>query len=91
MDTVNLNVRIDKDVKAAAERLFAEMGLTMTTAVNIFLRQAIHENGLPFRVTLAPSLNAATVSAIEEGRRIAYDKNAEGYHSIEDWRASLDL
>lgn len=91
MDTANLNVRIDRDVKAAAEKLFSEMGLTMTTAVNIFLRQSIHENGLPFRVTLAPSFNAATVTAIDEGRRIAYDKSAEGYRSIDDWRASLDI
>ena len=91
MDTANLNVRIDKDVKAAAEKLFLEMGLTMTTAVNIFLRQSIHENGLPFRVTLAPPFNAATAAAIDEGRRIAHDKNAEGYRSIDDWRASLDI
>ena len=91
METANLNIRVDKQVKADAEKLFAEMGLTMTAAIGLFLRQAIRENGLPFRATLEPLCNRTTLDAIEEARRLARDPNAETYSSLEDWKASLDL
>ena len=52
MESTNLNIRTDKEVKAQAEKIFDALGLNMTTAVNIFLRQAIRENGIPFEVKL---------------------------------------
>ena len=48
MATTNLNIRTDKEVKDKAEEIFSELGLNMTTAVNIFLRTAIREHGIPF-------------------------------------------
>ena len=48
MATTNLNIRIDKDIKDQAEEIFNELGLNMTTAVNMFLRTAIREQGIPF-------------------------------------------
>ena len=48
MATTNLNIRTDAEVKAAAEQLFNELGLNLTTAVNMFLRQAIRTGGIPF-------------------------------------------
>ncbi len=89
MESTNLNIRTDKDVKAAAEQIFEQLGLNMTTAVNIFLRQTIRENGIPFELKLEKP-NDATVAAIEEGRRIAYDKNVKGYNDINKLRAALD-
>ncbi|MBS5661620.1 MAG: type II toxin-antitoxin system RelB/DinJ family antitoxin [Clostridiales bacterium] len=88
METTNLNIRTDKEVKAAAERIFDELGLNMTTAVNIFLRQTIRENGIPFELRLS-SPNAVTAAAIEEGRKLAYDKTAKGYTSMTDLKAAL--
>jgi DNA-damage-inducible protein J len=80
MATTNLNIRIDKKVKEQAEAIFSELGLNMTTAVNMFLRTTIRENGIPFDLKLDTpnSLNAAT---IEESRRIAYDDAIKGYSS----------
>lgn len=75
METTNLNIRTDKDIKMAAEKIFDELGLNMTTAINIFLRQTIRENGIPFELRLNVP-NATTVAAIEEGRKLAYDKTA---------------
>ena len=46
MATTNLNIRTDKEVKDKAEEIFSELGLNMTTAVNIFLRTAIREHGI---------------------------------------------
>jgi DNA-damage-inducible protein J len=48
MAAANLNVRVDKQVKEGAEKVFDELGLTMTAAVNLFLRAVIRENGIPF-------------------------------------------
>ena len=78
MATTNLNIGIDKDVKEQADRIFSELGLNMTTAINMFLRIAIHENGIPFSLKL-DTPNEVTAAAIEEGRRIAYDSSVKGY------------
>lgn len=90
MADTNINIRTDREIKAAAEKIFDELGLNMTTAVNIFLRQTIRENGIPFELKL-PTPNEETAKAIEEGRKLAYDENAEGYRNIEDLKAALDV
>ena len=90
MESANLNIRTDKDVKAQAEKLFETLGLNMTTAVNIFLRQAIRENGIPFEVKLNVP-NETTASAIREGRNIAYDKTTAGYSNMSDLKAALEV
>lgn len=89
MESTNLNIRTDKEVKAQAEKLFDALGLNMTTAVNIFLRQAIRENGIPFEVKLN-ALNETTEAAIREGRKIAYDNKAVGYDNMADLKAALE-
>lgn len=50
MAQTSLNIRIDEDVKKQGEALFAELGMNMTTAINVFLRQAIRAGGIPFDV-----------------------------------------
>ena len=52
MATTNLNIRTDKAIKDQAEEIFNELGLNMTTAINIFLRTAIREHGIPFELKL---------------------------------------
>lgn len=85
----NLNIRTDKAVKEAAESIFAELGMNMTTAINIFLRQTIRENGIPFSLKLNTP-NEITMAAIAEGRRIAADSNVKGYKSLADLKEALD-
>ena len=72
MMTTNLNIRIDKDIKEQAEGIFNELGMNMTTAVNIFLRTAIREHGIPFELKLDVP-NETTVAAIEEGKKMMSD------------------
>lgn len=86
----NLNIRTDAEIKAAAEQLFEALGLSMSTAVNVFLRQAIRQGGLPFEVKLDIP-NETTAAAIAEGRALLRDKNAKGYTSIDDLRAALEV
>ncbi len=90
MATTNLNIRTDKEIKEQAEIIFSELGINMTTAINIFLRTAIRENGIPFTLKLDVP-NKITVSAIEEGRKIAYDDGVEGYSNMDDLKAALDI
>ncbi|HAD55220.1 MAG TPA: type II toxin-antitoxin system antitoxin, RelB/DinJ family [Lachnospiraceae bacterium] len=52
MATTNLNTRTDKAIKDQAEEILNELGLNMTTAVNMFLRTAIREHGIPFELKL---------------------------------------
>ena len=90
MESTNLNIRTDKEVKAQAEKIFEALGLNMTTAVNIFLRQAIRERGIPFEVKLDVP-NDTTVAAIREGRAIANDSDSIGYSDMAALRAALDV
>lgn len=89
MASANLNIRTDKEVKAAAEKIFEALGLNMTTAVNMFLRQTIRENGIPFELTLNVP-NKVTAAAISEGRALAYDSSVKGYSSISELKAALE-
>ncbi len=50
-NTINVNVRIEEDLKKRAEAILSDMGLNMTTAVNIFLRQVLRTGGIPFEIT----------------------------------------
>lgn len=88
MSTVNLNIRTDKEIKEKAENIFQELGLNMTTAINMFLRTSIRENGIPFELKI-DAVNDETKLAIEEGRKIADDKTIEGYVSIEELKKAL--
>lgn len=90
MATTNLNIRIDRDVKEQAEELFNELGLNMTSAVNIFLRTSIREHGIPFELKLDIS-NDTTRATIEEGRRLMADPSAPKYSSMADLKAALEV
>lgn len=85
----NLNIRTDKDVKEQADKIFAELGLNMTTAINMFLRTAIRVKGIPFEIKLEVP-NDETKKAIEVGREIAKDKNIKGYKSIDELKEALE-
>ena len=70
--------------------VFNELGLTMTTAINLFLKASIREQGIPFSLKLDVP-NASTAAAIEEGRRIADDPSVKGYTSMEELKAALEV
>ena len=88
MASTNLNVRTDKAVKDQAEAIFNELGLNMTTAVNMFLKTVIRQNGitLDFRLDVP---NETTASAIEEGRKLMNDPSAPRYSSMDELKTAL--
>jgi DNA-damage-inducible protein J len=71
--TANLNIRIDPQTKQGAEQLFSTFGITISDAVNIFLRQSLMEGGLPFEMK-QPRYNIETEAAMQEARDIMSGK-----------------
>lgn len=90
MATVKINVCTDAETKKAAEALFSELGLNMTTAINIFLKRALLERGIPFEVSCNVP-NSETLAAIKEGHAMALDPNTPSYDSIEALRGALGV
>ena len=89
MATIPTQIRIDTNVKEQATILFDELGMDMSGAVNIFLRQCILRGGLPFSVEL-PKYNKETLDAMNEARRISKDPDVKGYTNMSDLIAALE-
>lgn len=79
----NINVRVDKDIKEEANNIFKRLGLNMTEAITLYLKQVISLNGIPFELKLEIP-NEETKVAIEEGRRLVNDPKTKKYSSIEE-------
>lgn len=56
MASVNVTIRMDANDKAQAEKLFSEFGLTMNAAFNMFVKQALREQSIPFKITKNPDI-----------------------------------
>ena len=89
MATTPTQIRIDSTIKEEATALFSELGMDMSSAVNIFLRQCILRGGLPFPVEL-PQYNKETLEAMAEARKISRDPDVKGYTSMADLKAALE-
>jgi len=63
-----ITVRVDDSVKKQAADIFKEVGMDMSTAINVYLKQVIRSNGIPFPVS-ADIPNAVTLQAIEEAEK----------------------
>ena len=68
MKNVNVTLRVDEDLKKQADTLFSELGLNMTTAFNIFLRQSVREQQIPFKVSKNVP-NAVTLAAMDASEK----------------------
>ena len=74
---------MDADLKAQADALFGELGMNITTAFNIFVRQALREGRIPFDISLNQP-NRETLAALMEAERIAKDPNVKGYTDLDE-------
>ena len=87
--STNVCIRIDTELKAQAEALFGELGMNLTTAFNIFLRQAVREKGIPFAIKLGRP-NRETAEAIRDAASVARDPEVRVYADPEDLFRELD-
>ena len=76
MAKTSTNISIDTEIKAKAQELFADFGLDLSTAINIFLRQSVRENAIPFNISREVP-NSDTIAAINEFEE--FKKNPSGY------------
>ena len=63
-ETTNVNIRMDKEIKDRAELLFGEMGMSMTTAFNIFVRQALRQGKIPFEISVDPFFSDSNMQTL---------------------------
>ncbi len=79
----DIRVRVNSDLKQSTQNILKELGLSMSDAVNLFLRQVEQQRGLPFSVQLPPH----TQQAFEDAR----DGNLIHYSSIEEMNKDLGI
>ena len=89
MATTPTQIRIDSNIKREAAALFSNLGLDMSSAVNLFLHQCVLRGGLPFAVEV-PQYSDKTLNAMAEARKISRDPDIKGYNSMEELKAALD-
>ncbi|WP_172119728.1 type II toxin-antitoxin system RelB/DinJ family antitoxin [Actinomyces faecalis] len=63
--TVNVNFKVDPDLKAQVEEVVREMGLTMTTALTVYMRKIAMERRIPFEITADPFYHSANIAHLE--------------------------
>ncbi len=91
MATTNINIRTDSEIKAQAQAIFASLGLDMTTAVNLFLRQTVRQNDLPFVLSNLPQNKLVQAQAASREQmfgllRGRYDMSADFDAPLDDFK-----
>ena len=89
MLATNLTIRIDSSLKDEAESLFKDLGMSLSTAFNIFLRQAVRMQAIPFSISRGIT-NRVTLAATREAERIAEDPEVPGYRDRASLQKSLE-
>jgi len=89
MATVPTQVRIDENLKKQAVELFSQLGMDLSGAMNIFLRQCVMRGGLPFSVEL-PKYKPEVIEAMEEAKKISKDSETKRYSSFSEALGDLD-
>lgn len=87
MKSVNVTVRVDEELKRQADALFNDLGMSLSTAFNIFLRQSVREQQMPFRISRNQP-NSVTLAAMESAEN---DEDMYGpFDDIESLKEALD-
>jgi len=79
---------MDAALKAQADIFFAELGMNLSTAFQIFVRQSLREGRIPFDITLEKP-NKETTAALLEAERITNDPSVKGYDDLDELFADL--
>lgn len=89
--TSAINVQVDANDKKQVTNILKDLGLNMSTLINMTLKQVIKRNGLPFEVR-NPRPSKELLEALEESENIAQeykDGKRKGYNNIEDLKKAL--
>lgn len=88
--TTNISIRMDSDLKAQADSFFGELGMNLSTAFNIFVRQSLRDGRIPFDISLNQP-NKETITAMSEAEKIAKDPSVKGYNDLDELFADLKV
>ena len=77
-----ISIELDPELIQQAEELFAQLGMDLSTAINLFLEKCVEIGGIPFMITTEIP-NEETIAAMEEARRLTAE-NSKSYNSIEE-------
>ena len=86
MKNVTTSIRIDSNTKQAA----TELGLDLSSAVNIFLKQVVLQGGLPFQVKY-PQYKPEVLAAMEEAEALSKNPNTKKYSSFSEALEDMDI
>ena len=83
MAKVSTNISLDSDTKSKAQVMLADLGLDLSTAVNIFLKQMLYEGGIPFAITREVP-NKITLAAMKEAQEMSrYPEMYKKYNNVD--------
>jgi len=82
--TATISARIDADKKREAEALFAEFGLSLSTAINLFINQAIAYQGIPFELRRKGAKDQEMLEAMAEAKRLSRDPDTKRYTDVDE-------
>ncbi len=84
MAKVSTNINLDADLKRSAQLLLKDLGMDLTTAVTIFLRQTVREQAIPFKIT-RDIPNADTMATLKEYAEMqAHPENYKRYANFKE-------
>lgn len=83
METVATNIRIEKQLKDESTQILEGLGLSLSTAITLFLKQVTFQNALPFKVEY-PKYSKELKKALKEGEKLANDPNAKTYKNFQE-------
>ena len=86
MKTVNVTLRIDKELKDQAEELFEDIGLSLNAACRMFLKKAVQEQRIPFALTRPDRKTRKAIADAEQGKDVSagFDTVDELLEALED-------
>ena len=82
MASVNVTIRMDETDKKNAEKLFSDLGLTMNAAFNMFAKQAIREQSIPFKITKNTDIQFMNRNMLDEISNKSDNKYQKAYAEL---------
>lgn len=93
MATSLIQVRIDNDLKAKANQIFSDLGLDISSAIRMFLKRSVLENGIPFSMVLPPDKNSLTLNGLQalDAINSSSEKSGVSDLSLDEINAEINL
>jgi len=91
VETTNLSIRLDRSLKDEADQVFNEMGMNLTTAITVFIRQAVRQKKIPFEITLNMDEKVSLQDVIAASERIWQNSVRNGTDKMTPERIDAEI